>query len=481
MNLRSVQAAVVAGALLLIALPLLVLGMAYGYERWLIARCEVRLRQAAQALAAHRDVTAAARAGVTARLCDRSGAVIADSGNEATAVERSLLSGLFERVLGGSAGEAPARELARVEAALGEPASRPEVQAALAGRASFVVRADPAQPVALFALAAPVPGGGAAYVTLAAQRGVRRLLVLRGELLKLVLYEVAFAALFALWFIHRVVRPVEALARAARLFPSRPLADPALLRRHDEIGALARSLLSLVQDLEARRQSTAELGADIAHEFKNPLAVIATSAELFGGERPVATETRQLVSRSILSAVERLRRCIDDLLGLLRLEADVLDEPRSRLDYADYLDKVVADYRLRYPDVRFRIEIGPGAEQVRVAPDRWAELLRNLLDNAVIQPMAQPEVVITAQRVAGGIETAVRDRGPGISPGNLDKIWQRFFTQRPPGVEPGTGLGLSIVQAVARAHGGKVAVESEVGRGATFRVTLPDLVPGPGE
>jgi len=311
-------------------------------------------------------------------------------------------------------------------------------------------------------------------VTLATQRGVRRLLVLRSELLKLTLYEVGFAALFALLFIHRVVRPLEALARAAKVFPRRPLADPELLRRRDEIGALSRALLALVNDLEARRQSTAELGADIAHEFKNPLAVIATAAELFGGDRPVAPETRQLVSRSILTAVERLRRCIDDLLGLLRLEADVLDEPRSTLAYADYLDKVLGEYRLRYPQVSFRLEVDPEAAEVRIAPDRWAELLRNLLDNAVIQPMARPEVAVVVRRLPGGIETAVSDRGPGISAGNRDKIWQRFFTQRPPGVEPGTGLGLSIVQAIAKAHGARVALESEVGAGATFRVTLPD-------
>ena len=100
--------------------------------------------------------------------------------------------------------------------------------------------------------------------------------------------------------------------------------------------------------------------------------------------------------------------------------------------------------------------------------------MRNLLDNAVIQPMTSPEVAIVVRRVPGGSETAVSDRGPGISAGNRDKIWQRFFTQRPPGVEPGTGLGLSIVQAVAKAHGAQVALESEVGAGATFRVTLPD-------
>ena len=88
------------------------------------------------------------------------------------------------------------------------------MRAALSGQPCFLVRAELSQPVALFALAAPGRDGGAVYVTLASQRGVRRLLVVRHELVKLTLYEVAFAALFALLFMRRVVQKSAALRRA---------------------------------------------------------------------------------------------------------------------------------------------------------------------------------------------------------------------------------------------------------------------------
>ena len=123
----------------------------------------------------------------------------------------------------------------------------------------------------------------------------------------------------------------------------------------------------------------------------------------------------------------------------------------------------------------FAVDVAP--EAARTAPvinrDRWREMLRNLIDNALVQPATDRRIVLGASVEKGALVTSLRDAGPGISPENQSKIFRRFFTQRPPGVPPGTGLGLSIVESVARAHGAKVAVESQPGQGATFRVILP--------
>jgi two-component system sensor histidine kinase SenX3 len=100
-------------------------------------------------------------------------------------------------------------------------------------------------------------------------------------------------------------------------------------------------------------------------------------------------------------------------------------------------------------------------------------MLRNLVDNALVQPATDRRIVLGARLDKRWLVTSVRDAGPGISPENQGKIFRRFFTQRSPGAPPGTGLGLSIVESVARAHGARVDVESQVGQGATFRVILP--------
>ena len=100
-------------------------------------------------------------------------------------------------------------------------------------------------------------------------------------------------------------------------------------------------------------------------------------------------------------------------------------------------------------------------------------MLRNLIDNALVQPAADRRIILGARVDEATLVTSVRDAGPGISPENQAQIFRRFFTQRPPGVPPGTGLGLSIVESVAHAHGGRVEVASQPGQGATFRVILP--------
>src|SRR5690606_30230766 len=122
--------------------------------------------------------------------------------------------------------------------------------------------------------AAPHPDGGAIYVETVSQRGIRRLLGLRSELLKLVLYQLLAGAVFATLLGRWLVRPLERLAEGAARYPVAALADDSLLKRPDEVGQLARSFDTLARSLEERRSATVELAADMAHELKNPLATI---------------------------------------------------------------------------------------------------------------------------------------------------------------------------------------------------------------
>src|SRR5262249_49246988 len=148
-----------------------------------------------------------------------------------------------------------------------------------------------------------------------------------------------------------------------------------LLERRDEIGDLARAITSLAHDLEARRRQTADLGADVAHEFKNPLATIAASAELIATTRQDTKEKRELVTSHILEAVDRLRRSIDSLLGLLRLEVSLADERREHIDYPAFLETLLDEYRRdpRWSGVVLRASVAADAGRVVVIPHRWAE------------------------------------------------------------------------------------------------------------
>jgi two-component system OmpR family sensor kinase len=193
--------------------------------------------------------------------------------------------------------------------------------------------------------------------------------------------------------------------------------------------------------------------------------------------RALTPERVDLVARSIGESVDRLRRSIDDLMALLRLEHAIAAEAREPTPIGPFLEELAAEYRRdpRAAGWTFVVETTPAAAAAEpvINGRRWQEMLRNLIDNALVQPAADRRIALGARVDNGTLVTFVRDAGPGISPENQTNIFRRFFTQRPPGVPPGSGLGLSIVESVAHAHGGRVEVASQPGDGATFRVILP--------
>jgi two-component system, OmpR family, sensor histidine kinase ChvG len=483
---RSLRFKLCALGLGLAVLPLGMLAIALGYEQVLTAREVRRLRAAAELArsAGPRDLGAlGSRLRVEIARLDAGGRVVERSDTAARALVHSRLGRLGERLVGGGEPES----LAAADRALGPWAARQEVMGALGGHGAAVAkRVSPSAETVVIALAQPLPEGGALYLLSGTHRGVRRLMALRPELTELALYELALVLPLLLVVGLRVVRPIARLADAARSYPAVPLGDEKLLARGDEIAVLARTLSVMAADLEGRRQHAADLGADIAHELKSPLASIAASAELLGAGAALTRERIDLVSGTIERSVDRLRRSIDDLLALLRLEQAVPIERREPVAYLELVDELLGEYRRdpRFADWRFTLDAGTDAAapllSVPLNRRRWTELLRNLIDNALVQPAIRKEIVVAVRRVPEGLVTAVRDHGPGIPIENQRQVFRRFFSDRPPGCPPGSGLGLSVVEAIARAHGGRVDLRSSPGEGAVFSVTLPAPAGGRG-
>jgi two-component system sensor histidine kinase ChvG len=475
---RSARLAIWTASLALVALPLAVLVGVALYEQLIVGRYHARLSALARQVAEdpNADLDAIGRReGVEIIRLDRAGAARSRSATEGAAFGRSALGGWLESRLDrmGVGMSASAATFEQVDAELGPHAQREEVVAALHGEADFAAHVTHEGDAVMFSAAAPT-ADGAVVVMKGSLRGLRRLLLFKGELLKLMVAQASFAALIIFLLSRWLVRPLEHLAAAVRTFPAQSPAAvaPALEARPDEIGELARAISQLAGSLETRRRAAADLAADLAHELKNPLATIAAASELFS---PGASdERRALVQSSIGEAVQRMRTTTDELLRLMRLEVALGEQPREEVDYPAFLDGVLGAYRRdpRWSGFTFTFE-GEPSVRVRIAPTAWEALLRNLLDNALVQPAQRREIVVRARAEGSAVVTSVTDFGPGVSEGNREKIFRRFFTQRPEGAPPGTGLGLSIVQAVAEAHGGRVGVSSPPGEGATFQVWLP--------
>ena len=242
-----------------------------------------------------------------------------------------------------------------------------------------------------------------------------------------------------------------------------------------ELGTLARAVERMREKLEGKAY-VEEMATNLSHELKTPLASIRGSAELLEGPASNDPAARTKFLTNIQSEVERLDRIVSELLKLSRIEAQPGGAEAAPIDAASTVREIAEVYRGRAADagIVFRPEIAEGPFRVRIAELQLKQLLTNLLDNAFQFTAAGREVRFRAVAGESAMEFQVIDEGSGIEPELLPKVFDRFFTTENPRTgNRGTGLGLAIAKSIATANGGKISVESELGRGSTFRVTFP--------
>ena len=249
-------------------------------------------------------------------------------------------------------------------------------------------------------------------------------------------------------------RPLEAVAlEITRRSPDRLDPVPHRLPK-DEFGRMVEAVNALLQALKEAKERERAFLAEASHELRTPLTVLLGHLDRLG-RNPKDLEAL----RTARATAERMRRLVEDLLALARGEV----ERNLNLHIVD-LGEVAREAALEYG-------VAAEAESAEVLgdPDRLLQLLRNLVANAV-RAAGKEGVRVRVRREADHALLEVEDSGPGIPEDLLPRLFQRFA--RGPG--GGTGLGLAIAHAIAKAHGGEIAVESRPGR-TVFRVRLPLL------
>jgi two-component system sensor histidine kinase ChvG len=417
-----------------------------------------------------RLVRAATHTRTRIRIVDPAAGVLVDSHRDGPPEGRepdppALATGIrLDRSYGADRARAVAATVEAIE-------RRPELVEAFAGRRGTATRV--ARSAVFLFLAEPVRHDGkvrgAVYVTRSTSPVLFELHRIRSGLIIVMAVAVGFSVLMTLILALTISRPLERLSRAARGIAAGDQGVTIPVGGGGEIGELSRSFAEMTQKLEARQRYISEFAADVAHEFKSPLTSIRGAAELLAEGAADDPEARQRFLGNIELDAARLDRLVSRLLELSRIEAS--EEQPQMVDLAALCRRAID--RSRTPDGDIELSYSASVHLIRARGSDLETALSNLLDNAVrFSPPGVPvEMAVRGERGAPFVEISVTDRGPGIAPEHLPRIFERFYTTD--AERDGTGLGLAIVRSVAMAHGGSVEVTTPVDGGASFLVRLP--------
>jgi two-component system sensor histidine kinase ChvG len=311
----------------------------------------------------------------------------------------------------------------------------------------------------------------------------------RWTILQAFLVAAAVMILLSVLLAGTIAEPIRRLAEAADRVRRRvKLRDeiPDFTDRHDEIGHLSGALRDMTGALIRRIEGTERFAADVAHELKNPLTSLRSAVETLPLARNESSKERLL--EVIQHDVRRLDRLISDISDASRLDAELARADVEPIDMAELLKAVISVQNdRRGAAVPIRLSIGPGSHAVLGHDSRLSQVMVNLLDNARSFSPPGGEVRVNLSREGENVVVSVEDDGPGIPDHALERIFERFYTDRPDqGFGQNSGLGLSISRQIVEAHRGDLIATNrplpageapgEDGRqhgGARFTLSLP--------
>lgn len=291
-----------------------------------------------------------------------------------------------------------------------------------------------------------------------------------------VLLTLLSATIVSLLLANRIAGPIREMRVATARMAAGELHQRVPVRQADELGDLARSLNYMAAELERVDTMRREFVADASHELRTPVANLAVAVEALRSN-PVGAdaETASLLN-AIEREVERLRVLVENLLDLSAIESGGVQLRMISTDIAHLVHEAIESFRARATQAGIALaQHGPvRGLSVRADPDRMAQVLGNLLDNALKFTPRGGRVTVSVADHQSRVSVAVEDTGPGIPSQDLPHIFDRFFkVDRSRSGQRGAGLGLAIAKRLATAQGGEIRVENGAQGGAKFTVSLP--------
>jgi two-component system OmpR family sensor kinase len=347
-----------------------------------------------------------------------------------------------------------------------------------------------ALPTAVRALAQPEVEADAWYVVLLSQP--RRMLAslladISVGVLATGLVALLVSAGVAFLIARSIAKPLRRITTATEEIARGHYEEQLEITSPEEIGRLATSFNAMAREVEASRQAQRDFVANVSHDLKTPLTSIQGFSQAILDGTAASEDSRLRAAQVIHEEADRMTRLVNDLLDLAQIEAGQVVMAREAVAIPSLLRDCAEKMALRAQQGDVQLEVHSEGELVIAGDrDRLAQVINNLLDNALKHTPAGGRVTLTARPVpaqavkrgeppASLVEIAISDTGEGIPPEDLSRIFERFYRgdkSRGKGSK-GAGLGLAIAREIVQAHGGQIKAESLVGLGTRFTITLP--------
>lgn len=302
---------------------------------------------------------------------------------------------------------------------------------------------------------------------------------LRVDLLQNFAMMLGVAVLLSLYMAQTIARPLRRLALSARRAEAIAGGLPEIpdySRRGDEIGALSVAFSSMTRALWERLDATERFAADVAHEIKNPLSSMKSALETL--EKVQDSEQRKKLVGILSEDVIRLDRLISDISSASRLDAELSRTQPELFNFVEVLSTLVTSRA--QAGAPLDLKVHESSLMIRGIPGRLVQVIENLIGNALSFSPKGHRVTLRLEGTRNKVILSVEDDGPGIPTGKEQKIFERFYSERPQGEAFGThsGLGLSISKQIVEGHGGRIHAENRTDAskkvlGACFTVELP--------
>jgi signal transduction histidine kinase len=285
---------------------------------------------------------------------------------------------------------------------------------------------------------------------------------------------IAIALVLIFFLSRRITSPIAVLSRTARRLGQGDLSQRVRIRGEGEVASLAQAFNTMATDLENNEQLRRNLIADVAHELRTPLSNIKGYLEAI---RDGVMEPDDTTIHSLNEEAALLSRLIHELQELSLAEAGELKLVYQAEDIIELVKQAIDPWQpqSKMKGISLYLNLPDNLPMVNIDWQRINQVMHNLLENAVAHTGKGGSITVAAIRQGDWVEVSVSDTGEGIPAADLPNIFERFYRvdRSRARATGGSGLGLTIAKRLVEAHGGKITVESQLGKGSRFSFTLP--------